>query len=451
MAMNNDAASPFVVDLARLHRRVDLHILPIVFSLYLVASLDRNAIASAAVANAEKGHSMLQTLHLSLDEFNWASSAFFFGVVIFEIPSNLLLKYAKPRPWLARISITWSIVAGCTAAVVNYAGLIACRVFLGVCEAGLLPGILYYLTFWYPKSVRGYRVALFWLGGPFASAVGGLLNAAFIQLDGVGSLYGWQWIYVFNGIISLFAGLACLFLLPDYPKTASWLSSQEIQAMQESLEGGAEAGVSDADGKSWVSSEAIAFFKTPISYIFPIIMFLSAVPLIGITIYAPLIVKNLGFNSTAAIALTSPLYFWSMLWLVAFGILADRKKSRFGVLVLTSLISCAGYALLSALASSASPSVKFFLLFVVSTAVAAVGAIIMLWRMDSAQGTTYTALCSAFTLSIGTIGGAVAPQVFRPEDAPGYQVAFAVLAVCEAGVVVGGVVIKGLELGLAVT
>lgn len=131
---------------AVLMRRLDTRILPILFFLFFFNYLDRTNIAAAAVANKETGHSMLQTLGLSLDQYNLIVSIFFIGYILFEIPSNILMKMASPSKWIARICISWGIVAACMAACSNFGGLLACRFLLGVMEAGLSPGIVYYLT-----------------------------------------------------------------------------------------------------------------------------------------------------------------------------------------------------------------------------------------------------------------------------------------------------------------
>lgn len=167
-------------------RRLDLHLIPLVILLYLFSFLDRINIGNARLYGLESDLHMTGT-----ERYQTAVSLLFITYLLFEVPSNLVLKKFKPSRWIAFIAISWGLVASCTGAVQTYGGLLACRLLLGFFEAGLFPGLTVYLTFWYTKKEIALRVGYLFVSAAFAGAFGGLLAYGIGFLDGAHGLRGW--------------------------------------------------------------------------------------------------------------------------------------------------------------------------------------------------------------------------------------------------------------------
>jgi MFS family permease len=223
----NDAAT---------YRKIAWRLIPLLFAGYFVAILDRVNVGFAKLQ-------MAGDLHLSDAVYGFGAGVFFFGYFLFEVPSNLILAKVGARKWTARIMLTWGVISGAflflgelhwgpfaRAFGVPDAefGFYALRFVLGLAEAGFFPGVILYLTFWFPASRRAHAVALFIIAIPMASALGSPISGLILEfLDGAGALRGWQWLFLLEAIPSILLGLLVLRLLPDGPRDARWLSDEE--------------------------------------------------------------------------------------------------------------------------------------------------------------------------------------------------------------------------------
>ncbi len=231
---------------AALRRRIDLRLLPYLFLLYVVAYLDRVNVSFAAPG-------LSKSLGFSSSVFGLGAGMFFAGYVLCEVPSNLILRRVGARRWIARIMVSWGIAA-CGMALVHAAwSFHLLRFLLGVAEAGFLPGIIYYLTLWYPATRRARAVALFMAATPVAGIVGAPLSGLLLGLDGALGLAGWQWMFVLEGLPAVLLGFSVLRLLPDGPADAPWLSGPERAALEAEMAEGRshEAAESTPGGGLW--------------------------------------------------------------------------------------------------------------------------------------------------------------------------------------------------------
>jgi MFS family permease len=152
-------------------------------------------------------------------DYNVALAIFFPFYVAAEIPSNMILKRWRPSLWFTVIMVTWGLIMTCMGLVHNYSGLLACRVFLGIAEGGLFPGITYFISMWYRRDECGLRIALFFSAATIAGAFGGLLARAISIMDGVGGKPGWAWIFILEGLLTLVVGSFSFLAVKDYPAT----------------------------------------------------------------------------------------------------------------------------------------------------------------------------------------------------------------------------------------
>jgi ACS family tartrate transporter-like MFS transporter len=206
--------------LAKITRRL----LPFLFLLYIVCFLDRVNIGFAALQ-------MNQELGFSPRLYGLGAGIFFLGYVSFEIPSNLILARIGARTWIARIMISWGLIASAMMFIQGPVSLVGLRFLLGVAEAGFFPGMIYYLTLWYPEAERARAVARFMLAIPLSGVVGGPVSGALLGLHGALGLSGWQWLFLLEGVPAVLLGLVVYRVLPDGPEEASWLTLPEREAL----------------------------------------------------------------------------------------------------------------------------------------------------------------------------------------------------------------------------
>jgi MFS family permease len=201
-------------------RRVTLRIVPFLMVCYFVSFLDRVNLGFAALE-------MVKDLHLSSTVFGLGGGVFFVSYFLFEVPSNLLLEKFGASRWIARIMITWGFLAGAMAMVRGPQSLYLLRLLLGAAEAGFFPGVILYLTYWFPAEYRARIIGLFTVAIPVSSFLGSPISAALLATDGWLGLRGWQWMFIIEAIPAVLLGLACLVVLSDRPADAAWLSEEE--------------------------------------------------------------------------------------------------------------------------------------------------------------------------------------------------------------------------------
>ncbi|KAK0442031.1 MFS general substrate transporter [Desarmillaria tabescens] len=209
-----------VIDVAaekRLLRRLDLRIIPTIFFMG----------SYAIILNADTGDSLLQVLHMTTRRFDAVSAACFITTTLFQVPSNYMHKYFSPPYWLAFLILGWGATLMIMAASQNYITILLLRLLIGALEAGLVPGMIYFYTFWYRLQERSRRISIMYTCGPFRAAVGGGIAYAVGLLNGVRGLEGWRWLFLIEGAPSCFLAILVFLFLPAYPENATWLSDDD--------------------------------------------------------------------------------------------------------------------------------------------------------------------------------------------------------------------------------
>ena len=213
--------------------------MPLLFTSYVVAYIDRINVGFAKLHLREA---------LGVDEqvfgsvYGLGAGLFFLGYFLFEVPSNLIMQRVGARLWIARIMVVWGVVSGAMMFVGSAQSFYAMRFLLGVAEAGFFPGVLLYLTAWFPARERAKTVAMFAVGGLVAGIVGSPLSGAILGLDGVAGLAGWQWLFIVEAVPAIVLGVVVFFALPDGPADVAWMSGEEKRWLRERLEADAIAG-----------------------------------------------------------------------------------------------------------------------------------------------------------------------------------------------------------------
>ena len=203
-----------------LYRKIAWRLVPFLMLLYMVAFLDRVNISFAALT-------MNRDLGISESVYGFAAGVFFLSYCLFEVPANLVLARLGARRWLAILMVVWGFVSMGTAFVHTEAAYIAVRFLLGIAESGFYPGVIYYFTFWLPRTMRTRILALFLLAVPLCNSIGSPISAHILLLNNVAGMRGWQWLFLLEGVPAVILGIAAWFLLADGPWSAGWISSAE--------------------------------------------------------------------------------------------------------------------------------------------------------------------------------------------------------------------------------
>lgn len=278
-------------------RRVNLRILPFVMLLYLVAYIDRSNISVAALGmNAE--------LQLTERMYGIAAGLFFATYIVFEIPSNIALTRFGARRWIARIMVTWGIIAAGMAFVTSAYQLYGMRLLLGAAEAGFTPGIIYYLARWYPSRDRAHAMSFFYIGAALASVIGLPLSGLLLNAHGVLGVSGWRWVFLIEGVPAILLGFLVLWLLPDRPADARWLTPEQQSGLEQVIRNEEVEAAAASHRGSW----AAAFADLRI-WLLAVFWLLQAFGTIGLTLFMPLIVKDLSGSDNLIVSLLSAVPF----------------------------------------------------------------------------------------------------------------------------------------------
>ena len=237
-----------------LTKKIDLRLLPMIILMYIMNYLDRNNIAAARLAGLQDPPSK-GGLDLSSTQYLTALSILFVGYLLMQVPSNLFLnKIGKPSLYLPSCMIVWGVISASTAGAHSYGGLIAIRFFLGFVEAAYFPGCLFFLSSWYTRKELGFRIALLYSGSLLSGAFSGLISAGITNgLDGAKGLRAWRWLFIIEGVITIFIAFMAYFALPDFPRTTTWLTEEERQLAIWRLD-------EDVGEDDWVGSAQQTFF-----------------------------------------------------------------------------------------------------------------------------------------------------------------------------------------------
>ncbi|KAI8994963.1 major facilitator superfamily domain-containing protein [Pilobolus umbonatus] len=396
-------------ELARIIRKLDVRIIPFLGVLYLCSFLDRVNISNAKLAG------ITGDLHLSDSDYNIALSIFFVGYVLFEVPSNMMLKFIGPNKWIPIVMVSWGTVMALMAACHNAAGLLAARFFLGVTEAGLFPGIIFYLSLWYTRGEQSTRIALFFSFSTLAGAFGGVMAYGIMQMDGYLGLHGWQWIFIIEAIPTLILSAVTYFVLPSFPEKAKFLTLDERKIIINRLK--VDAGPSTETEFSWVEFRSV--FTDYKVYIHSLIYICGTIPLYSMSLFLPSIIQGMGFTDLRAQIMSAPPYAIACVVTIAVAMHADRQGERGFHVAFPAMIGAVGYIVLISV-SHRGPVARYIATCVAVSGVFAHVPPMLSWITSNIGGHTKRGVATAFIISVGNIGGIIAGQIYRSNDKPYY-------------------------------
>lgn len=320
-------------------RKVWIRLVPYCFVLYILCYIDRINVSFAAVT-------MNRDIGLSAHVYGLAAGAFFWGYCLLEIPSNIILQKVGARLWIARIMITWGLLSAATALATGPVSFFIIRVLIGAAEAGLYPGLVIYIYRWFPQRHRGGVIGWFMTSMTLSTAIGAPLSTAFLQLDGVLGLHGWQWIFLGEGLPTVLVGIAVLFVLTERPRDASWLKPAERDWLEGEL-------AKEKHAIEAVRSHSIlSAMAEPRVWILSLLFCGMCMAAVGLILFMPQFLMSAGLTSTQAGLLTAIPYVVGTIAMVVCGKISDRAKNRFGMLVITCGCATVGLGLAAMLHSS---------------------------------------------------------------------------------------------------
>ncbi|OAA65325.1 high-affinity nicotinic acid transporter [Niveomyces insectorum RCEF 264] len=412
---------------ARIIRKVDLRIVILIGVMSMIKAIDANSASNVKVLQVGEPRNIVIELGMTSNLYNWVGSIYGIAYIVFEAPSNLLLKKMTPHVWQSRIFLTWGIIQGCHAAVKNYHQLFALRFLLGMFEAGMFPGVMAHLHYWYRTEEMGKPVAWFFGIAANANIVGSLLCYGLSYANGACGLSAWRWVYIVEGVFTVLFSLVVYFCLPDYPKSPRsrrWLTEREQEFLEARLS--ENAPLTSDPAYSWKE------IKHTLGHwlIWSFLLSQTLVNLGGyaLTWYLPTIITNLGFAAlpknqllnippAAAAILGEAFSAWFMYR-------AFIVRPAYIMILMSGMVVC------------------FVLFFTIENRYGLYIACVLgqlfystyfipfwAWRSATLVGTTGTALTYGLQSGIAQLGGVVGPQLFQSKWAYNrYKNSFAIAA-----------------------
>jgi MFS family permease len=381
--------------LDRAIRRARLRLVPFLLLMYVLSFLDRANIGFAK-------ESFQASTAISDAAYALGAGLFFLTYSVFEIPSNLIMHRVGAKLWMCRIMVSWGLISAAMAFVTGEFSFYVLRLLLGAAEAGFFPGVILYLTYWFPNHVRGQIMGLFYFGAPAAFILGGPLSGLLLEMHGFGGLLGWQWMFLIEGLLAAAVGVWAYSYLNNVPADAKWLPEPERQALAAAIE--REDEERRRDGPAAVSK----LIANPRVVLFVAIYFLIQMSVYGVIFYLPtqvaaLLGRKIGFEVGLVTAIP-----WICAMVVTFLMsrLADRTRRHRSLAVGALLASAAGIAV----SADSPPLLALFALCLAASGF--IAAQPLFWTFPTNYlGGVAAAGGIALINALGALGGFVAPNV----------------------------------------
>jgi len=315
----------------RVLRKITWRIVPFIMLLYFVAFIDRVNIGFASLT-------MNKDIGLSPTVYGFGAGIFFWGYFLFEVPSNIILHKVGARIWIARVMITWGLVSAAMAFVQGPTSFYVLRFLLGVAEAGFFPGIILYLSYWFPARQRAAVTALFMAAAPLSTVLGSPVSGALLEMDGMLGFKGWQWLFVLEALPAVLLGFVVLAFLTDRPEKAKWLPEDERRWLVEAMNAETTSKAATARHSVWRG------LADPRVLALALIYFGTSAGLYTLGVWAPQIIKQFGLSSLQVGFLNALPASAAVVAMVLWARHSDRTGERTWHVVLACLVAAAGLA-----------------------------------------------------------------------------------------------------------
>jgi ACS family tartrate transporter-like MFS transporter len=375
-------------------RKISLRIVPFIMLLYFISYIDRVNIGFAALT-------MNKDLGFSSSIFGFGAGIFFLGYFLFEVPSNIILEKVGARLWIARVMITWGIISAAFAFIQGEVSFYVFRFLLGVAEAGFFPGIILYLSYWFPARRRAQVVSFFMAAAPISTVLGSPLSSALLEMHGVLGLRGWQWMFLLEAVPAIILGFVVFFFLTDRPEKATWLASDERDWLVSTMNAEHAAKGAKAHHSIWSGLSDLRVLALSMIY------FGTSAGLYTLGIWAPQIIRQFGLSTMQVGLLNAIPPTIAILAMILWARHSDRTGERTWHVVIACLVAAVGLTL-AGLAGSVLMVVAALTLVNIGISSAKPP----LWSMPTMFLSGSAAAAGIATInSIGNLGGFVGPTV----------------------------------------
>ena len=374
-------------------RRISLRLIPFLCLAYFQMYIDRVNVSFAALQmNEDLGFSSLV--------YSWGAGIFFLGYFLFEIPSNVAFLRFGARRWIARIMVTWGLLSAAMALVVGPTSFFALRFALGVAEAGFFPALLLYLTFWYPSAYRARILGGLIVTVPVATIIGAPLSALILQLDGLGGLKGWQWLFIIEGLPTTVLGLVAFFHLTDRPDDARWLEPEHKEWLSRRL-------TEDEEELQPPHMTLLQSLRSPLVLVLSVAYFGLVAVLYGLQFWLPQIIHHFGPGETMTGIITALPYLAAAVAMVLWSRHSDSSRERVWHIALPLVLAAVGL-----IASVATGNLVLTMIAISLAAIGVFSALAVFWTLP-AMFLTGAAAAGGLALinSIGNLSGFCGPYL----------------------------------------
>ncbi|WEW55773.1 hypothetical protein PRK78_001206 [Emydomyces testavorans] len=398
--------------------KCDIHVVPILFLLFLLSFIDRINIGNARLQGLEKD------LKMKNHDYNIALFIFFIPYVLLEIPSNLILKKVAPSTWLSSIIGGWGIVTVCQGVTQSFAGLVVCRFLLGVFEAGFVPGSIYLISMYYKRHELQTRFNFFFCASIIAGAGSGFLAYAIANMDGVSGYRAWRWIFILEGIVTVVVAVASKFIIPDWPETAKFLNEDERRLLIARLAADNKGATMDRLDKKAIK-RCLKDVKLYLGGSWVRILMYFGIVNTGYatSFFTPTILNQLGWTAVRAQVMTVPVFFVATVVTLSCAFASDRLRHRYGFTMLGCCVATSGYVILLC-QKHVSVGVRYAAVFLVTAGGYIAQPVVLVWLSNNMGGHYKRAISSSMQIGIGNSGGLVASNVFINSEKPLYPTGF---------------------------
>ncbi|OAL56385.1 MFS general substrate transporter [Pyrenochaeta sp. DS3sAY3a] len=388
--------------------KMDVRILPILALLFLCSFIDRTNVGNAKILGLQAD------IHINDHQYAIGLCVFYATYIASELPSNLVLKKMSPKIWLPLLTAVWGILTMCLGFVRSFASFVTVRALLGVAEGGLLPGMVLYLSHFYRRQELALRIGIFYTAASLSGAFGGLLARGLNAIGPAGGLEGWRWIFIVEGLLTVFIGFCSALFLPNSIESAGFLSPTEKQCARNRL----DENSSEHERFDWAEVKRGVFnlqvWLSALAY------FAILCCLYSFGLFLPTIINGLHIAKDA-----NEVQLWTVIpyavaavCTVFVALLSDRLNLRGPVMLCTLPIAIIGYGVIRSIAN---PHVQYGMTFLMATGMYATVPCILSWNSNNSAGHYKRATTSALQLAIANCGGFVASFVYQKKEGPEFR------------------------------
>lgn len=409
-----DSDSIITKDMRRLRLKVDLRLCTIAGLLCSLNLLDSGIISSASVT------SMISDLDLSGQRYSVAIFIFTIASIAFQLPSTIAARTFGPRAWFPLITFAFGLLTMCTAFIHNWKEMIGLRVLLGVAMSGIYPGLTYLISTWYPRKEQQVRFAFLQTGQLIVLATGGIVNWGINHLDGRSGLEGWRWMYLVQGLITIFLGFVTYFWIVDFPEHSHkslWFLTENEQKL-------AVARITkdrhDVEAEPFSWSAVLQHAKDPKIYGFACMYFLVNIVTTALAYFLPIILSGMGFDENESIVLSAPPYYYATIPVIISSVIGDKYNLRGPIIIFNSICLIAGFSMLG---FADQVAVRYIGTYLATGAYVSNWAAVTTYQTTNIAGQWKRAFAAAVCTAFNGAGGIAGAYIVKNNERPRYPTA----------------------------